>query len=760
VYHPDIIKANVERMQRRLDLRAQQARDPESEKLQLQYHSIAEVNQARQYFREREQKYKYALETDPKTPPIVWNLEEKRWIRNERIMCRLDFQYFATRYAFIRARDGQLILFSPNTAQQIVHTLRAENELEQKAIAFIQLKARQLGVSTDTELVVLHRAQFYSQTNAVVASSDPDKSTKMAGMMERAFENQPTYLCPNIRQVKGELIEFPLQRSFISIQHGTQFTGISRGDTPTVAHLSELCDFDNAEELVDASLLPAMHDSPWMFLVMESTAKGRRNWWHKAWDHAKAEWQNNRSRLRPIFLPWFVGSDMYPSPTWIHTRPVPADWQVPDRVIAHAERARNYVRSNDLLKRFLGADWQMPIEQLWFYDVTRSEYIAKNEGNKFLQEYPADDLEAFQSTAISVFDTDTISWYRDEAGRRTPLGVYTVLGDDIPDRLRVPERQWDTDKPAIIVKANWSPGTNYEYTLQPVRWQGYSSDDGLGKVYIYERPQDYEEYGFGVDTSDGLGQDRSVIFGLRKGDFHRNDFQCVEYANPYINAFDLWPICMALGSYYSVKREGMLHQPRMAIECKGNGEATQNELRKRGWTNFHKWVRYDTRRIRKAQANKLGIFTNYWFRTMMMDWIIKFLRDGWLDICSPWFVVEMEDLERGEEVQELKATYGGHDDRIMACGMVLLSLYDTEIRSGGSRSPGVARAPRPPQGEVYYPTYDEQTSWQTHDKPLVQTPMEAYLMAPNDRAWAKGDPRSYLFGGKPEPEAAFSEYDL
>jgi hypothetical protein len=64
------------------------------------------------------------------------------------------------------------------------------------------------------------------------------------------------------------------------------------------------------------------------------------------------------------------------------------------------------------------------------------------------------------------------------------------------------------------------------------------------------------------------------------------------------------------------------------------------------------------------------------------------------------------------------------------------------------------------QGEKYFPTYDEQVTWQTHDKPLVQSPMESYLMAPNDRAWAKDDPRSYLFGGKPEPETAFSEYDL
>jgi hypothetical protein len=211
---------------------------------------------------------------------------------------------------------------------------------------------------------------------------------------------------------------------------------------------------------------------------------------------------------------------------------------------------------------------------------------------------------------------------------------------------------------------------------------------------------------------------------------------------------------MAIGSYYSVKRQGMKQQPRMAIECKGNGEATQNELRKRGWSNFHQWVRYDSKKIRKSQASKLGVFTNYWFRTMMMDWIIKFLRDGWIDINSPWFVVEMEDLERGEDVQELKATYGGHDDRIMAMGIVLLSLYDTEIRSGG-KSPGVVR---PKRGtDRVYQTYDDQPNWQSRDIPLVATPMESSVTAPETWAWGA---RARLFGGKPEPESQFSEYDI
>jgi len=715
---------------------------------ELKYHSVSEVDSAARYFRDL---------IDPETGKLKRDLhaDEEQWKRNERQVCRCDFNYWATRYARIRSRDGTLIHYSPNVAQRILHTLDSENELQQIAIAFIELKARQLGVSTDTELRVLHRAQFYSHVNAVVSSSDPDKSTKMAGMMELAFDEQPFYLQPEIRQVVGELMEFPGQDSAISIQHGAQFTGIARGTTPTVAHLSELSDYKNAEDLVDASLMRAMHDSPWMFLVLESTAMGRRNWWHRSWQYAKENWDSGRSRLRPIFLPWFVGTDLYPSETWLRARPMPHDWSPNAMVTAHAERARSYVKVNALLRRFLGEGWQMPREQMWFYEVEYEEHKAKQELNKFFQEMPADDLEAFQSSNISVFDAETIAAYHSATSARNPLGVYTILGPDIPDRLRVPEPRWDRNIAPINVRCTWGTGLPLDYCFQPVKWEGYSSDDGLGKLYIWEHPEETALYGYGCDTSDGLGQDRSVLEFMRKGDTYRNDAQVAEYAYDYTNAFDLWPFAMAVGTYYSVYREGMRRQVRAAIECKGNGEVVQNELRKRGWVNFHPWVRYDSARIQKHKAHKLGIVTVYWFRCMLVDWVTKALRDGWIDINSPWFVEEMEDWERDWDSQDMKAAYGGHDDRIMSLGFILLSLYDTEIHQGMR---GLSDVRERIGGRLEHPIYSP--GFQAMDIP-ADSPMQSYMYKPEDQESVIS--RMFKYGRADDPEERFEysgEFDL
>lgn len=216
--------------------------------------------------------------------------EENSFIINEQLLCTIDFLYWAERYAFIVSQFGDKMLYKPNIAQQIY--LDILSEMEDKGIALMiqALKARQLGITTLSELIIAHRVQFHP-VDAVVASSDPEKSAKMARIMEYIWENMPWYLLParkpwknaraskEVRYRAGELIVFPQINSAISIQWGNQTTGICRGATPKVAHLSELCDFENPEELVDASLVRAMHENPKMFLCLESTAKGKDGIW-------------------------------------------------------------------------------------------------------------------------------------------------------------------------------------------------------------------------------------------------------------------------------------------------------------------------------------------------------------------------------------------------------------------------------------------------------------------------------------------------
>ena len=640
--------------------------------------------------------------------------DEMEWCINERVLSRLDFNYWTTRYAMIRNWEGQLVRFNPNVAQRIVVDIWGSLEEQSRAISIQELKARQLGVSTVTELAVAHRVQFYRQVNAVVASSDPFKSAKMAEMMERCWENQPWWMMPaQTKYISGELIEFGGMNSGVSIQHGSQFTGIARGDTPTVAHLSELADFINPEALVDASLLRAMHESPHMFLVLESTALGRKNWWHRTWEYSKQYWASGMARLYPMFLPWFVGRDIYPTETWLRSRPIPQDWEPSQLTQHHADRAKAYVKSDDILRKYLGSEWEMPIEQMWWWEVNRQEYAAKKELAQFYSETPADDMEAFQSTNVSAFDTDTLTTYREMT--KEPIGVFGFVGrgDQIPVRMQPDRRDIDMQMPPINIRARWNPSVEpFECQMVPLKFRGYSNMDPHGKLFMWEMPEDNEFYGLGVDTGDGVGLDRSVIEVVRKGNLERNDAQVAEFVNPYINAFDLWSVCMAVGTLFSPRIDGHLRQAKMVIDCLKNGESTQWELRKHGWGNFHIWTRLDNKKVRLAQANKLGWFSNSWARAMMMDYAIKALRDEFIDINSPYFVDEMADLERDEYRQSLKAVFGGHDDRFIALGQVFISLHLMELR--GSMTSTAERRMGIKAANAMDPVY--QPGWQATDE--------------------------------------------
>lgn len=609
--------------------------------------------------------------------------DERSFIRNERIVCKLDYNYWRSRYVYIKDfAENKYVHFIPNVAQRIMNDLCGEMEEEGIAILIQQLKARQLGVTTDTEMRIAHRVQFYPNVNAVVASSRPEKSEEMSDKMSDCWARQPWWLLPRQTSSRaGSLIEFGDLNSYVTIQHGAQMTGIARGTTPNIVHLSELCEFQNPESLVDASLMRAFHHSAFGFFVMESTALGEGNWWHNTWLISKEGWPTRTSDFRPVFLPWYVGSDIYPDVTWLRAHPVPVDWQPLPVSEAHRARAEAYVEKNDILRRHLGEGWKMPDRQLWWWEVQRNIAIKKKALPQFYMETPGDDIEAFQSTNTSVFDTDTIEVLRDNT--RNPVAVFGFVGNQeyFPLRNHPTTREIDTDSPPIHIKARLSTSqTPIDCDLVPLKFTGYSTYNEMGKLILWEMPEDTEEYGIGVDTSEGIGQDRTVMEVLRKGTYHRNDSQVAEFATPRMNSIDIFPYAFVIGCFFStLTGDGGVRRPRFVIECRWNGENVQLELQKRGWPNFHRWTRYHKTKYDLSKERNIGWYSNAWSRPMMMDYFIKAIRDGYLECPSPYLVDELRHLESDDASQDARAAYGYHDDRAMALGIVFFSLHILEM---------------------------------------------------------------------------------
>jgi len=775
---------------------------------------------------------------------------------------------------------------------------------------------------------------------------------------------------------------------------------------------SEVSEFLNPKEAIDGALLRAVHDSPWLLGILESTGSGRAGWWYDTWQYATQYWPRRESRICPVFLPWYLLRELYPTSTWMKKHPIPPDWIPSDRAETHAKKAEEYVQSgqNEVVTKELGYKWTMPKEQVWFWELERRYYESKKELHLFYQELclsgettistargfiptkdvvvgditdhgvvskswktgtreivelrtykgrrlrltpnhkistpqgweeagallnrdiilsppifgkehnpelarligyfmgdgawsrgslriacdlkdadvhdevrelltkyhnvpleivrggmkdfqsnnlqktdwlkqlgvlqsrgvvtgrssqykrlvcvpsliragdkstvrsflsslfecdghaatkyvqislsskyrdfledvqllllgfginsrisndpksmfrltlngqaselfhteigfissrkantakhlspgkgrpaepnelldkvveivpvgmvdvydltvPGDNCfgangilvhncatpeDGFQSPNAGVFDAEVIQALRDSTPM--PYGVYGIRCSqaEIPSNLQIREAEIDRNQAPINIKCNWAPTQqSHNYTLYPLIHRGSAPFSPDGKIIIYEPPRPGKVYGLGVDTGYGIGKDRSVIEGLRKGDPQERAAQVFEFASNQLNSFVLWPICLALGTLYSTYQGDKLRQPKIVIEGAANGENVYNELKKRGWREFHNWVRYNRKRILESHANIQLWNTNSWSRPMMLDMLFDAVNSGWLDVNSPWFIEELGDLEVMEEKQKIAAAVGRYDDRIMALGIVLYSMHAMETK--------------------------------------------------------------------------------
>jgi len=624
---------------------------------------------------------------DPDTGKLsrALTLEERAWTKHEQARCTADFRYWSTRYAKINDKANRLVDFTPNIAQNIILDMWSELEEQQLAIMMLQLKARQAGVTTLTELAIAHRVQFYPDVNAVVASADVQKSDKMAGIIRLAWDHEPWFLMPERTRNTLRLVEFGKLNSGLSVQHGAQMSGIARGTTPSVVHLSEVASFIDGEILIEASILRAFHETPWHFFIQESTADGLYGYWPKKWREARDGWPQQRSRFMPAFLPWFISRDLYPTEAWLRKQPIPNGWEPTALVKAHAERARLYVASEPRLRKYLGFSWRMPIDQQWYYEAEYESARASRRLNLFLQEMPADENEAFQASNESAFDQDVVTMYANETSAKPPWGVFGFeCSEDLLGRKHQASlREIDPSRPKIRIRA----GTDrdpVDMLLVPLKFEGYTVKDG--RFYVWLPPNVNDEFGMGVDTAYGVGEDETVCEVLKKATLLSGPEQAAEFASAYMSADTVWPIALAIATWYSPTGR----QCRATIECRGTGDGTQIAMRKHGWSNFHPWVHYDNRRIRPREGAKIGWYTNAATRQLLMDWIISALNDRWLVIHSPFFVNQMKALSRDEFKQSFRADYGGHDDRILALGMILVSMHILDVRGFRYRRMGTS----------------------------------------------------------------------
>lgn len=596
---------------------------------------------------------------NPEAPRL--RRDEVRWIQNERALAMCDASYFLTRYYFIKTPQKiQRFTFLPG--QQVYFDVISQIESMRAAIELICCKARQHGISTATEGLTLHKANFGYGVNCVIASADRTKTGKMAQMTMMGYDFLPWWMrTPYSRRVESDqgMLVFGGSKSGISFQHGSQTSGIARGDTVKTYHLSECASYTNPAEQIEASLFKCVHAHPDVLGVLESTAEGKSGWFHDTYWQSKRDWSKGMSRLCAVFLPWFLGTDKFPTDTWIRSHPVPFDWTPNEATRQMMRRATAYVGSNPVLEKVLGYNFELPAHQAWFWEVSFLESRAKGLQKFWAQEMPSDDREAFQGSYENVFGREVIAEV--DSRRQTKYHVYGIIGQSIEERHEPPDEERDPSEPIVLVKYSDRRNKTYKWEFVPLVYAEQfelledikgDQDSHKGKLFVYLEPEPGYDYSVGVKTTNGIGSGDTVIAVSRRArGAQEQDEQAAEFRSDKVSHVEAYAPALAICAYYSkfMGAHGVRHkEPYVAIEqVESVGDTCQLQMSKMGYRRFHRMIRYDSqpKNMREANSTRRGWYTVGWSRPMLTDSFVVLVQNGWYKVNSPFTIWEMDNWE-------------------------------------------------------------------------------------------------------------------
>ena len=599
--------------------------------------------------------------------------------------CSDDFSYAARNYFWITTKKKQDQLFTLWESQYLILQKYYELKAMGKPQKLIVLKSRQLGCSTLIEAMIAWRAMFFPNTNAIVISVDQKHSSYLFGLMLHIYDKLPWWLKPMAARREeqyGMWFENPdeIQRSRhpgmnskVFVQWSNQYSGVGQGIPIDAAHVSEFSNYfeEDLEAIVNEDLANSMADDPEVFGFMESTGKGAGTAAHLLWRACERRLDAGKwPKWYPLFIPEFFET--------MHVMAPPNGWTIPHRELVVRERIKKeWLRCNSPLcshyrqrKDSMSGDScpdchvgeLIPVvlsdEQLYWHQDRREQ--AEEQGTEAVKKWHQEQcITSEESWAVSgyVLFNDACREWMSETVEENPFKkgkIYRDNGEIHGANRTVPK----SDK-------------RYEHCYIPTCNVDHRQDET--PFWVWEEPIKGAVYSIGVDVSEGIGQDYSVVFVNKVGGPHRPDEQVAVFRDNHTKPKDLAFYANVIGKWYNYGE--------MCVEYNTYQTAGDDLLYVYHYPNVYRWKHKD-------KINPMSQTWHWWTKPNTKAYLHQTAVDWLLSRC--WIIRSKNFLEetttyRKEEYasRSFGAASNCNDDELVSGCIALYCAHELDCDETG-----------------------------------------------------------------------------
>ena len=532
--------------------------------------------------------------------------------------------YFETCLKIQMFGTGELVPFTLNPVQEILHYMMERQLKTLDHVRMIVLKARRFGVSTYIQgRFFRHAAMNHNKVVQITTHSKAatDVMFSMARIME---QNLPPEIKPQMRYSGKRDLHWGSEGGGLNSSYSLSTVGGRevRGSKIDYLHCSEVASWSQGGDDYLLGLLNCVVQGYDTEAVIESTASGVGGVYHDMfWDA-----HDGNSGWEAVFFPWYI-YEPYSKPF------VSEEEKEIFRDSLGSDPRYGGEEESGLLGTVCEFDvgkedplsFEVTLESLhWRRQCIKTQ--CQNDLRKFHQEFPSNARQAFVTTGRSVFDLDVLTEMVLSSEKR--------------------QREAPSDGFYVPVQAYKEGRIKEKYVIEAM-------DEG--DLQVWNRPLKDREYRIGVDVSEGLeiGRDTdwsvAVILDATK-------FEEVATLRTKIDPDLLAWQLTSIGRWYN--------NAQLFVERNNHGLVTLKFLSDvHLYPNIYSEKILDERSSRTAR--KIGFHTTVKSKPLIVDYLKELIRERELTIHSPKLIDELQTFVN-QPNGKMAAQPGSHDDCVMA----------------------------------------------------------------------------------------------